>query len=102
MEIKEPTAKQCSENALLSEDEHSKYFAVWYPQMGGYVSKTIVRVNRDNNDSNDCFDVWIYHDGDWPFHDGEHPLNLHHCCAEQFIRFGEDVLKLQGIEIKED
>ena len=63
--------------------------AIWYPQMGGYVSKAWVE-RLDDKDGG-CFDVYVYHDGDFPFHGDEKPARLHHCMAEQFITFGKKV-----------
>lgn len=92
----QPTGDQCNENAVLHEDENSIVFACWYPQMGGYASKAIVEATKEACSSNDCFDVHIWHDGDWPFHDGQNPDKIHHCSANQFINFGKLVLEKQG------
>jgi len=43
----------------------------------------------------DRFDVYVWHDGDFPFTGSNRiPTRVHHCCAQQFIRFGETVIKL--------
>lgn len=93
-QYEEPTAEQCSQEATICEDEESIAFACWYPQMGGYAGKAIVETQK----SDSCFDVFVWHDGEWPFHEGEPPTPMHHCCPEQFIEFGKLVLKKQGIE----
>lgn len=93
--ITEPTAEQCSANEQLPDYEGRKAFACWYPQMGGYGSKCVI-VTDQTTEHNGCFDAHVWHDGDFPFHGGESPVVLHHCCAEQFIKFGQTVLRLQG------
>lgn len=87
--ITEPTAEQCSANEQLL---GRKTFACWYPQMGGYASKCIIILNENG----ECFDAHVWHDGKFPFNDGESPVVLHHCCAEQFIEFGQMVKGLQN------
>lgn len=88
--IQEPTAGQCSSNADMGDG----CFAIWYPQMGGYVGRAVVAIG--NGDS-DCFDVYVWHDGEFPFRgdEGRKPCVLHHCSPEQFIEFGEAVASLQ-------
>lgn len=90
MTPREPTAEECT---LESEIEPGR-FAIWYPQMGGYVGRAVVEPGAED----DCFDVWIWHDGKFPFSDeygDRSPAHLHHCEAEQFIDFGESVRKMQ-------
>lgn len=93
-----PTPDQCSANAMLREDEHYRYYAMWYPQMGGYVGKAEVQIAKDGG-PDACFDVLVWHDGEFPFDEesrpGTKPARLHHCSPCQFIDFGEMVAKLQ-------
>jgi hypothetical protein len=89
MNIEAPTADQCSQGAELILPNGSKGKALWYPQMGGYVSKCIVVA------SGTCFDVYIWHDGEFPF-EGDSPVRLHHCSAEQFVSFGRSVSAFLG------
>lgn len=87
----EPTVEQCEEQALIQWYGHSGY-ACWYPQMGGYVSKCLVMNSK--SDPIGCFDVYVWHDGQFPFNEletGRSPALLHHCDPEQFIQFGETV-----------
>lgn len=101
--IKEPTSKECSENALVFVSENKSAYAMWYPQMGGYSARCVVILDGKWTDTpqgmrvGGCFDVLVWHDGEFPF-DGEEPgLNpamLHHCDPEQFIRFGQIVQRL--------
>lgn len=86
----EPTGEQCSSNARI-EWEGRSLFACYYPQMGGYGAKCLVEPLGG------CFDVWIWHDGAFPFSDDDDrgPVrHLHHCDANQFVRFGEWVNSL--------
>ncbi len=97
MKINEPTAEQCSAHETVYEDECNFGVAILYPQMGGYVGKAVAVFGKaDDGDTaddmeNQCFDVYVWHDGEFPFHDGEDPVVLHHCSAEQFVRFGESM-----------
>lgn len=91
---KEPTSDQCSAGEMLDEDDQYRYFAIWYPQMGGYVSRAVVAVFKTPSDEDSCFDVWVWHDGEFPFSD-RNPAELHHCSPGQFMRFGEKVRMMQ-------
>ena len=93
----EPTAAQCDTHADMSVGGR-RAVATWlYPKMGGYAAKCWV-VPRDVSPG--CFDVWIWHNGQFPFtgndmairplaHDDRPPVVLHHCDPEQFVAFGE-------------
>lgn len=94
---KEPTSDECSKNYVISRKPGEVTFAAWYPQMGGYVSRCIVK--SFTGDSNNCFEVYVWHDGEFPFDDesspGKPPAHIHHCNADQFIEFGKQVLQMQ-------
>lgn len=96
-EPREPTSDECTANTLLYERDGTRGYACWYPQMGGYVSHAVVEVW--GRGPNECFEVWVWHDGEFPFSDEtdppRSPAHLHHCMAEQFVRFGQLVGKLQ-------
>lgn len=97
MNIRKPTSDECTENAILCEDEHHRAHAIWYPQMGGYVSKAAVAISKSNE--NTCFDAYVWGDQNFPFHDDETPhVEIHHCDPEQFTRFGNLVISLQPKE----
>jgi hypothetical protein len=85
-----PTLEQCSANAA-GEFNGRKLTAAYYPQMGGYGSQCLIAT-----DTNGCFDVWVWSDGEFPFGDDDdrEPAFLHHCDADQFIRFGQLVKSL--------
>ena len=89
----EPTAEDCSSGAELIH-ETQRAIALWYPQMGGYGGKAVVVVNDPSQLANTCVDVYVWHDGEFPF-TGSPPVELHHCDAEQFVRFGQAVLAYQ-------
>lgn len=102
-EYREPTSDECTNNAEVELREGVKGFAIWYPQMGGYTGRAVIvkRVPEDDEDA--CFDVYVWHDGEFPFVNGDEwrgrgdegePYVLHHCRAAQFISFGETVQRL--------
>ena len=95
-DIREPTTEECDQCAKIAEDEHCIAYAIWYPQMGGYVGKAVAVFGKEEAGGSRCFDVTVWHDGQWPFHDGQPGTQLHHCDAEQFIEFGKRILELQG------
>ncbi len=77
----------------MFENDNEIGYAIWYPQMGGYVGKATV-VIRKNEVGNTCFEAYVWHDGEFPFDEGRVPAELHHCEAEQFIHFGNEVNEL--------
>ena len=99
MEIQQPTAEQCSTHEKVWEDEYQVGYAIWYPQMGGYVGKAIALFDKGWCDLpsgariGGCFDVLVWHDGEFPFDEGE-PRHIHHCDPEQFIDFGKKIEEL--------
>lgn len=94
----EPEVQDCENNRLIHENDYARYYGIWYPQMGGYGAKAVVEIQK-NSSNNSCIEVAVWHDGDFPFHEGEHPAILHHCSADQFIRFGEKVSALRHPDI---
>lgn len=96
----EPTPEQCTARAEVAPFDGRRAFACWYPQMGGYVGKAVVLPSVGHDGRDGCFEVYVWHDGEFPFFDGEErtwdfappsPAHLHHCAAEQFVRFGQEV-----------
>lgn len=86
----EPTAEQC-----YAHERVGSGVATWYPQMGGYSSKAIVVGDDD-------FDVYIWHDGDFPFGDGRSPICMHHCDGAQFVEFGSLLMDIEERTAEED
>lgn len=92
-----PTGEQCGKESELPAPEGFRRFAIWYPQMGGYVGRCVVQF--DTRDDNTCFDAFVWHDGEFPFHD-LNPAIVHHCDADQFVEFGEAVKRMQQAPAK--
>jgi len=84
--IKEPTNYQCSASELVYEDANFYGYAMWHPQMGGYVAKCVVLMDKSwhstgglhNGDvigavNGGCIDMYVWHNGEFPFSekDGE-------------------------------
>ena len=90
--IPEPTADQCIGHAQVYEDDQYVGYAIWYPQMGGYVGKAVA-LFRKSTPPDACFDVYLWHDGEFPFGDAE-PIVLHHCDPAQFVTFGRQIIAL--------
>jgi hypothetical protein len=55
--------------------------------MDGYWAKCLVEP------LDGCFNCYVWHDGEFPFGDRA-PVGLHHCDADQLIRFGQFVNSL--------
>jgi hypothetical protein len=98
---REPTAEECTAKARViafeTLDGIKRYgYACWYPQMGGYGGRCVV-VFDEPQGPNDCFDAYVWHDGEFPFGPDteDNPREIHHCAAEQFVRFGEAVAAMQ-------
>lgn len=95
---KEPTPEQCSALEQVYDGDGKVGYAIFYPQMGGYVGKAIAILDKKWTDNGrvrvgGCIDILIWHDGEFPFGD-KPPIELHHCDPEQFIEFGESLAKL--------
>ncbi len=54
----EPTADECRRRAQVGEH----LWAFWWPRMGGYAGKAVVRSGPDDC----CQTVWLWHDGEFP------------------------------------
>lgn len=93
-EISEPTAEQCEANAAVTLPDGRTGYAIWYPQMGGYVGTAVVAPDGGG------FEAWVWHDGEFPFtgddpyRESTSPARLHHCNPAQFIGFGRTVERL--------
>lgn len=85
-----PTPEQCNVVARLPDHDGRPAFAIWYPQMGGYVARAVVLLEED------CFGAYVWHDGAFPFDEeyGQQPAYIHHCDPDQFISFGNAVNKM--------
>lgn len=90
--LKQPSPEQCSSNALLYENDNVMKFAMWFPQMGGYCSVSVVTIDKHASHckGNPCYDVDFWHDGDFPY-DNLPPRNLHFCNSVQLRRMADDI-----------
>lgn len=99
-----PTADQCATHAVVFRQGPTVGYALWYPQMGGYVGKAVALLDTHAGPVLDttatqggCVDVLVWHDGEFPFGpDDEAPRLLHHCDPDQFVHFGETLARLQA------
>lgn len=96
--LERPTPEQCSVRAKVGENETFAYYAIWYPQMGGYRGAAVAEIYKDPSQG-ECFDVRVWHDGEFPLHGDPHDdtVILHHCEPGQFIVFGKQVRLMQKI-----
>lgn len=88
-----PTYEQIDKGFVGELDNGDRYTAKWYPQMGGYGSVCWVISLTNPEPDLPCFDVIVFHDGQFPFdpEKGREGFLLHHCDHEQFIKFGREV-----------
>jgi len=96
MDKTEPTGEQCNKREKVYDNGSRVGYAIWYPQMGGYVGKAVAVFDKQwivSGDSHQggCIDLYVWHDGEFPFSEDDErkPAYIHHCDPEQFIRFGE-------------
>ncbi len=101
MRIKEPTAEQCTQNEKVFENDDTIGYAIWFPQMGGYVGKSVAlfdkswKENENGSSEKGCIDIYVWHNGTFPFGDEEdNPREIHLCDPEQFIDFGKKLSDL--------
>ena len=93
--MKPPTAEQCTNNEVIECANNEEAMAIWLPQVGGYSS--FAWAIHFKNDSNECFQVRVYHDGEFP--KDEETIELHFCDPEQIIAFGT---KLKAFVLKKE
>ena len=98
-----PTAEQCTKRERLQDWHELACHAIWYPQMGGYVAKAVIIFSKKGGTSN-CFEAYIWHDGEFPFteDEGNKVAHVHHCSANQFVSFGCDVRRMQQKDYTND
>ena len=72
---------------------------MWHPQWGGYTSHSRVSFggttypqSPDGTGPPGCFDVDVYHDGEFPSDEVE--FDLHYCDPMQLVRYGLDIYEL--------
>ena len=91
--MKRPTSEECEQNKTWT-DGPFRYMAAFSPQIGGHGSKCVIETAVGDPDDAPCFDVFFWHDGEFP-QDDEPPVRLHFCDVEQFERFAQKVRRLQ-------
>ena len=91
-----PTQEQCSNHAKVFETEHRVGYAIWYPQIVGYLGRAVAVMDKRWEEQKSgaatggCINVYVWHDGDFLFLDNEGgPRRIRHCDPEQFIAFGK-------------
>lgn len=101
--INEPTSAQCTAHEQVYESTDRVGYAIWYPQMGGYVGKAVAIMDKEwekrpgNGRVGGCVDLFVWHNGRFPFQDSdENPKEIHHCDPTQFITFGEALMQLNN------
>jgi hypothetical protein len=86
---REPTAEECEHQAVVYQDEAAIGYAIWYPQMGGYVGKAVAMMSQQIVEWSEgvtfggCVEVYVWHDGEFPFNGkgdpSRRPILIHHC-----------------------
>ena len=121
MPVKAPPAGRLDTGTVEIIEDRVYYPTGAYPQMGGYGAQSIISFSAvtgatgtDGQEEPGCFDVEVWHNGEWPFGAEKmgrvtgkcevcahpygyaaSPSSLHHCAAEQFVELGLLVLELQ-------
>lgn len=93
------TSEERIEWAKTEHVEADGSFWTWLPQVGGYCSPCRVRLlgNGDGPDFLGCFDVDVFHDGEFPTNDEAEPtIVLHFCDVAQLEEFAAVVRRRMG------
>lgn len=91
-EAREKRSAKCTNKAVEETDRGFRLYC-YHPQWGGYSSHAEVEFDRKTDTGPGCFELSVYHDGDFPSDGIE--FQRHCCAADQFIRFGLNVLEAQ-------
>ena len=99
--LPEPTSDDCTAHTRFDTYLGAAY-ALWYPQMGGYVGKALAipSIGDPTFPGDPCFDVYVWHDGEFPFsgvggwRKDDIPIRIHHCSGHQFVKFGLELLDI--------
>ncbi len=86
--MREPNSAECFAGTTI-DTPVGEGRACWYPQIGGHAAHAIAVFTRL------CWDIYIWHDGEFSF-TGERPVEMHHCEAAQFTRFGQLLESWEG------
>ena len=84
-------------NSSISSKSGEYAYSTWHPQWGGYVGRCIVEFGTQGSHSDDfnCFEVYNWHDGEFPTTDPNEFVHFHYCCPEQLIEFAIVVMEKQ-------
>lgn len=98
-----PTPEECDKHASVEYDWYggrATFYAVWTPQFEGYCARALVMPQWSaGTDYNECFDVYVWHDGEFPTQGGPPSHCFHLCMLEQFAWFARS---LQTIKRRHD
>lgn len=111
MSIKKVTAQQCSTNEIVElevvgiPNERAAYtrigIAFWHPQWGGYGAHAVMVPSNCPSGPNDaamaeecppeemCFDVYVWHNGEFPYDGDKPPREYHYCQSAQVARMAK-------------
>jgi hypothetical protein len=89
---RQPTTEEIRKCAAFEDNELGSWYAMYSPSVGGYVGVAAVFIYH--NVDNTCFEVAVWHDGEFGTEANEPPAQFHCCSAEQFIEFGQKVRSL--------
>jgi hypothetical protein len=89
---RQPTTEEIRKCAAFETNEIGTWYAMYSPQFGGYVGVAAVFIYH--NHENTCFEVAVWHDGEFCTEEDDLPAQFHCCSAEQFIQFGQKVRSL--------
>lgn len=105
---REPTPEQCSSRSEWVDEEGFRLKAFWWPQMGGYVARALMKAEPldEDHEPGGCVTVWVWHDGTFPFTEAERqadgsaasPAELHLCDIEQWLGVWKELVEFQSAE----
>jgi len=100
--FREPTRDECNENTKIYQNEKEVAYALWFPNMGGYAGKAIAVFSMEKPiEKDDCMEIYVWHNGDFPFCGSEKPpAKLHICDPTDFINLGTTLMAFQMMREK--
>jgi hypothetical protein len=88
-----PTTGECEASTVVEWVDKQGYkrtgVAAFTPQVGGYPGACVIELFLGNK----CFNVWVWHDGEFPTGELDQPVSLHFCDVAQFETFAREVKK---------
>lgn len=86
-----PTPEQCDTRAQVGDH----LWAFWWPSMGGYAGRAVVRSAPDDC----CQTIWLWHDGEFP--NDDHPKRFTIDDPGELVSAGEFLSTLPGPDADE-